>query len=76
MGDMIFDRTKYDIKYRSGNYFENLAEKLIYDDVHLNVRLVVEFWDSLLLIQLQKPDETFPPGFYLYRVPRFNAQNK
>lgn len=37
---ITFDRTKYDIKYRSGNYFEDLADKLIYDDVTLQVTLV------------------------------------
>ena len=37
---IVFDRTKFDIKYRSGNYFENLADKLIHDDVSLEVRLV------------------------------------
>lgn len=35
-----FDRTQYDIKYRSGNYFENLADKMIYDEVTLQVKLV------------------------------------
>ncbi|GAB2625640.1 YceI family protein [Belliella aquatica] len=39
-GKITFDRTKYDIKYRSGNYFENLADKLIYDEVTLEVKLV------------------------------------
>jgi polyisoprenoid-binding protein YceI len=39
-GDITFDRTKFDIKFRSGNYFENLADKLIYDDVNLKVKLV------------------------------------
>lgn len=38
--NITFDRTKYDIKYRSGSYFENLADRLIYDDVHLEVKLV------------------------------------
>lgn len=38
--DITFDRTKYDIKYRSGNYFEDLADKMIYDDVTLKVKLV------------------------------------
>lgn len=37
---IVFDRTKFDIKYRSGSYFENLADKLIYDDVNLEVKLV------------------------------------
>ncbi|MBN7811547.1 YceI family protein [Algoriphagus sp. H41] len=39
-GEITFDRTKYDIKYRSSNYFENLADKAIYDDVKLEVKLV------------------------------------
>jgi polyisoprenoid-binding protein YceI len=39
-GQITFDRTKFDIKYRSGNYFEDLADKLIYDEVNLDVKLV------------------------------------
>ena len=39
-GEITFDRTKYDIKYRSSNYFENLADKAIYDEVKLEVKLV------------------------------------
>jgi len=38
--EIKFDRTKYDIKYRSGSYFEDLADKLIYDEVKLDVKLV------------------------------------
>ena len=38
--NITFDRTKYDIKFRSGNYFEDLADKMIYDDVTLKVKLV------------------------------------
>ncbi|UPK70029.1 YceI family protein [Chitinophaga filiformis] len=34
------DRTKYDIKYRSKNYFENLGDKAIYDDFDLDITLV------------------------------------
>ena len=37
---ITFDRTKFDLKYRSGSYFENLADKLIYDEVSLDVKLV------------------------------------
>ncbi|WP_121812151.1 YceI family protein [Mucilaginibacter kameinonensis] len=33
------DRTKYDIKFRSKNFFENLGDKVIYDDFDLNVNL-------------------------------------
>ncbi|WP_205501946.1 YceI family protein [Rufibacter psychrotolerans] len=35
-----FDRTKWDIKFRSGNFFENLGDKAILDDVELNLELV------------------------------------
>lgn len=34
------DRTKYDIKYRSTNFFENLGDKAIYDTFDLDVVLV------------------------------------
>ena len=34
------DRTKYDIKYRSGNFVEDLGDKLIYDNFDLAVNLV------------------------------------
>jgi len=39
-GQIKFDRTKFDIKYRSGSYFEDLADKMIYDEVKLDVKLV------------------------------------
>jgi polyisoprenoid-binding protein YceI len=35
------DRTKYDIKYNSGNFFENLGDKTISDDFELTVNLKV-----------------------------------
>ena len=34
------DRTKYDIKFRSKNFFENLGDKVIYDNFDLNVNLI------------------------------------
>lgn len=34
------DRTKYDIKYKSGSFFENLGDKAIYDDFVIKVNLV------------------------------------
>jgi polyisoprenoid-binding protein YceI len=36
---MIFDRSKYDVRFRSGNFFENLGDKLIYDDIEMDVTL-------------------------------------
>jgi polyisoprenoid-binding protein YceI len=37
---IIVDRTKFDIKFRSGNFFENLGDKAIEDKFELNVELV------------------------------------
>lgn len=37
---VTIDRTKYDIKYKSKNFFENLGDKTIYDDFTLDVTLV------------------------------------
>jgi len=34
-GSATFDRTKHDIKYGSGSFFDNLGDKAIYDDVEL-----------------------------------------
>nr|WP_315149955.1 YceI family protein [uncultured Flavobacterium sp.] len=35
----MVDRTKFDIKYKSNNFFENLGDKAIYDEFELNVAL-------------------------------------
>lgn len=37
---IIVDRTKYDIKFRSTNFFENLGDKAISNDFELDVKLV------------------------------------
>ena len=37
--DLVIDRTQYDIKFGSGNFFDDLGEALIYDDFQLNVKL-------------------------------------
>lgn len=37
---MKVDRTNYDMKFRSGGFFENLGDKLIYDEFDLVVDLV------------------------------------
>ena len=34
---LVVDRTKYDMKYRSGNFFLDLGDTLIYNDFELNV---------------------------------------
>tara|TARA_Y100001935_G_C17232100_1_gene470947 strand:+ start:155 stop:715 length:561 start_codon:yes stop_codon:yes gene_type:complete len=37
--EMVFDRSKFDVKYRSSSFFSNLGDKLIYDDIELEVSL-------------------------------------
>lgn len=37
---ILVDRTKYDIKYGSGSFFEGLGDKMIYNDFELNIKLV------------------------------------
>ena len=37
---MVFDRAKYNIQFRSGSFFENLGDKLIYDDILIETQLV------------------------------------
>ncbi len=40
--DITIDRTKYDVKYGSGTFFENLGDKIIYDEFKLKVALFVK----------------------------------
>ena len=37
--NLVFDRSKYNVKFRSGTFFENLGDKLIYDDIELEINL-------------------------------------
>ena len=39
---MTFDRTNYNIKYKSGKFFQDLGDKLIYDDVTLDAEIVAK----------------------------------
>lgn len=41
-GTMVVDRTKYEIKFRSGKFFENLGDKLIYDDFTLDFKVMAQ----------------------------------
>lgn len=38
--NIVFDRSKYDVKFGSQSFFENLGDKMVYDDVELKVLLV------------------------------------
>ncbi|NQY09987.1 MAG: YceI family protein [Flavobacteriales bacterium] len=37
--EIVFDRTKFDIKYGSGSFFDDLGDKVIIDDIKLKVNL-------------------------------------
>ena len=39
---LSFDRSKYDVRFRSGKYFENLGDKLILDDIDIDIILASE----------------------------------
>jgi polyisoprenoid-binding protein YceI len=40
--NITVDRTKYNIRYGSGSFFDNLGDKTIYDDFRLKVNLLVK----------------------------------
>ena len=40
--DLEIDRSKYDVKYGSGSFFDDLGDKTIYDNFVLNVKLVAK----------------------------------
>lgn len=40
--EFTIDRTKWDVKYRSGKFFDNLKDKLIYDDITITVKVKAE----------------------------------
>jgi polyisoprenoid-binding protein YceI len=39
---MTFDRSKYDVKFGSQSFYENLGDKLVYDDVDISITLTLE----------------------------------
>jgi polyisoprenoid-binding protein YceI len=39
---IVVDRTKFNIKFRSSNFFSNLGDTLIYNNFDLNIHLVAE----------------------------------
>lgn len=42
IGKIIIDRTKYEMKFRSGNFFTNLGDNLIYNEFELNVNILAK----------------------------------
>ena len=41
-GKIVIDRTKYGMRFRSGNFFKDLGDNLIYDDFYLTVNLTAK----------------------------------
>ena len=39
VADLVFDRSKYNVRYNSGSFFENLGDNLILDDIELTANL-------------------------------------
>lgn len=39
---IVIDRSKYDVRYGSGSFFDDLGDKTIYDDFTLTVKLVTK----------------------------------
>ena len=41
-GKLVIDRTKYEMKFRSGNFFKDLGDTLIYNDFELSVNVTAK----------------------------------
>ncbi|MBC7935767.1 MAG: YceI family protein [Rhizobacter sp.] len=41
-GKMLVNRTLYDMKFRSGNFFQNLGDTLIYNDFDLHIKFTAK----------------------------------
>ena len=41
-GKITIDRTKYDMKFRSGNFFKDLGDTLIYNNFDLHVSIIAQ----------------------------------
>jgi len=39
---LVIDRTKYEMKFRSGNFFQNLGDTLIYNDFELDISVTAK----------------------------------
>jgi polyisoprenoid-binding protein YceI len=41
-GKVIIDRTKWDVRYNSGKFYDNLADKAISDDIEFDMKIVAK----------------------------------
>ena len=42
LAKLVIDRTKYEMRFRSGNFFKDLGDTLIYNDFDLNVSITAK----------------------------------
>ena len=41
-GKLVIDRTKWDVRYQSGKFYDNLADKTISDAIEFNIKIVAK----------------------------------
>ena len=41
-GKLVIDRTKWDVRYNSGKFYDNLADKTISDSIEFNIKIVAK----------------------------------
>ncbi|MEO8238021.1 MAG: YceI family protein [Flavobacterium sp.] len=41
-GKLVIDRTKWDVRYKSGKFYENLADQTISDSIEFNIKIVAK----------------------------------
>ena len=41
-GKLVIDRTKWDVRYRSGKFYDNLADQAISDSIEFNIKIVAK----------------------------------
>lgn len=41
-GKLVIDRTRWDVRYNSGKFYDNLADKVISDSIEFNIKIVAK----------------------------------
>lgn len=49
LANITIDRTKYDIRYGSGSFFEDLGDKTIYDEFKLDITIVADGEEATMM---------------------------
>ena len=42
IGELTIDRTKWDVRYNSGKFYDNLADQIISDDIEFHMKIVAK----------------------------------